>query len=280
MWDLKGLHLQGESIQFPHGDNFEAVDFSYSRFWHSRFEGAVFSCRFSFARIYNCEFVNCVFVFNGFYGSTFEKCKFTHCDFFESNSLTNCDLREVEFNGCFIPENIFFDCRFDENTEIRDLATVPARMKNSEVRLENDRRAGISRGIKDGFTAGGVVTKARAYYFSEMQCLTRFNSRGIADKISGYVLEYLSGYGMKPIRVLLAMLLIFGLSLLWFLPKVGFSDALLLVTGALFTFGADADLLKHVSTFSKLVYATTTFCGISLLALLVTVLANKWLRER
>ena len=55
-WDLKGIQIWKLDITFPKNDTFEAIDFSYSRFWHSKFKNAAFvgGGGGSFARIYNC----------------------------------------------------------------------------------------------------------------------------------------------------------------------------------------------------------------------------------
>jgi hypothetical protein len=280
MWDLKGLSIFSQQFAFKGGDTFEAINFSYAQFYHSKFDNAVFNCRINFARIYNCDFVNCLFSFNGCYSSVFENCRFTNCEFFEHNSFTNCIFKNVTFRDCFIPDRVFFDCNFDERTEIGELTAIPVRMKSSGLRLESKERAEIYKGIREAFAAGEVVSKARAYYFKQMQCVTRFNTSGKGAKVAGYILEYLTGYGVKPVRVVLAMLVVFFMVTLWFSARVGFADGLLLVAGAFFTFGAKSDLLNNMGLGSKLIYVATSFAGIGLTALFVTVLANKWLRER
>lgn len=280
MWDLKGLQIFSQRFEFPGGDTFEAINFSHAQFYHSQFINAVFSCRIDFARIYNCEFVKCVFVFNGCYGTTFEKCKFIDCEFFEKNSFVNCDFENVEMRNCFIPERIFYDCRFDNATEITNLTAAPVRMVSSGLRLKNENCVGIYKGIEEAFAAGEVTDKAQQYYLKRMQALTRFNAKSISAKSSGYILEFLTGYGVKPIRVFLAMMFVFAVALIVFSLKIAFGDALLLVSGALFTFGANADLLKNLGIGYKITYIVTAFCGMALLALFITVLATKWLRER
>lgn len=279
MWDLKGLTIFDQQFKFPGGDTFEAINFSYARFYHSKFENAVFNCRINFARIFNCEFVNCVFTFNGCYASEFENCRFTNCEFFEHNSFTNCLFKNVAFRDCFIPDRIFFDCNFDERTAIGEPMTTPVRMKPSGLKLENKERAGIYKGIQEAFAAGEVVSKAQAYYFKQRQCVTRFNTTGMRAKLGGYFLEYLTGYGVKPIRVLLAMFGVLFAVTLGFSLKVGFADAVLLVAGAFFTFGAKSEILNGLSVGWKILYVATSFLGIALTALFITVLASKWLRE-
>lgn len=128
MSDLKGLDIFQEQFDFSGGDTFEAIDFSFAEFWHSRFSNAVFNCSIAFARVYNCEFRRCIFSFNHSYGTTFEKCRFVECEFVENNTFTNCSFREVTFENCFMPTRVFFDCSFDQLTRVDSSAPKPFRM--------------------------------------------------------------------------------------------------------------------------------------------------------
>jgi hypothetical protein len=277
--DLKGLNIFKEDITFPNDDGwFEATDFSYAQFHHSKFRGATFSASFNFARLYNCEFIDCFFSFNGFYGTTLEKVKFINCDFIEQNSFTNCDLVEVEFKHCFLPKNVFADCRFDANTRVNDPINKPN--GKIEIALEDKRRSEIFQGIKEAYTSGGVVKQSRAYFFRQMQAITRHNSEDWKDTLFGYVSEYLAGYGVRPLRVLLALFawVVVGVAVFW--PQVGFSNALILTAGGFFTFGGYVDLLHNLGIWYRLWYVASAFLGMILTGLYVTVLANIWLRER
>ena len=64
MHDLKGFKIFEEHFDFPGGDTFEAIDFSYADFYHSSFNNAVFNSHVAFARVYNCEFKRCIFSCN------------------------------------------------------------------------------------------------------------------------------------------------------------------------------------------------------------------------
>jgi hypothetical protein len=56
-WDLAGIELSGEAIEFPTGDNFENIDFSYGKFWHCTFTNACFpQTQFNFSRLYKSNF--------------------------------------------------------------------------------------------------------------------------------------------------------------------------------------------------------------------------------
>ena len=132
-WDLKGIELFEEQIDFPVDiDNFEGIDFSYASLYHCKFNNAVFgSVGFSFTRFYNCELVNCFFGYTNFYGANLEGTKFINFDFAENNTITNCDLRGVVFENYFMPSNLFFDCRFDEKTVVHQLALKPIASKKN-----------------------------------------------------------------------------------------------------------------------------------------------------
>jgi uncharacterized protein YjbI with pentapeptide repeats len=281
MWDLKGIDIFKEKIVFPAADNFEGIDFSYGSFYHSSFKNATFLNTFlKFTKLYNCEFVNCNFLFTSFYGATLEKTKFINCDFIEHNSMTNCDLRGVELGNCFIPTNLFFDCKFDEQTVINNLLDKPLRKPGDSLKLSKNSLAEIFKGIKEGYIAGTVIKQARIYFFKERKAITRYNTKGLREKIWGYFLELIAGYGIKPVRVLLTMLTVFLISSIVFSAEIEFSEGILLSAGAFFTFGANTQYLQTLSLFLRIIYIAEAFFGVSLMALFITVLANLWFREK
>jgi hypothetical protein len=282
MWDLKGINIDGENLNYE-GEGgsgwFEAIEFSYARFYHSKFQRAEFApATFNFARIYNCEFVDCNFSFAGFYGSALEKVKFTNCNFIEQNSFTNCNFQAVEFENCFMPESIFGDCRFDANTTVND--PIEKSHRSWDLTFDKKQLASIFQGVKEGYTAGGVVNQIRKYFFRQNQAITRHNSDGVWDRLRGYFLEFLTGYGVRPQRVLAVLILLVVAGTAIFSRQVGFGNALILTAGGFFTFGGFADLLKGLSIWYRLLYICAAFLGMFLTGLYVTVLANVWFRER
>ena len=281
MWDLKGINIFRENLSFAGAGSgwFEAIDFSYAQFYHTTFRRAEFSpATFNFARIYNCEFVECTFTFAGFYGSTLEKVKFTNCNFIEQNSFTNCGFTAVEFINCFMPENIFTDCRFDACSRVTDPVDKP--LGGWNLKFDKRQLAGIFQGIKEAYSAGGVVKQVRKYFFRQNQAITRHNSDSNWDSFTGYFLEFLTGYGVRPLRVLTVLILLVVAGIAIFSRQVGFANALILATGGFFTFGGYVDLLRGMSIWYRIAYICTAFLGMFLTGLYVTVLANVWFRER
>jgi Pentapeptide repeats (9 copies) len=280
MWDLKGINIHGESLTL--GGRVRAgsrrFDFSFAQFYHSRFRGAAFNSTFQFTRIYNCEFVDCTFSFTGFYAVTLEKVTFRGCNFIEHNSFTNCDLQDVKFDNCFMPESIFSDCCFDANTIVSD--PLERSLRTWNLTLDKRQLAGIFQGLKDGYLAGSAFKQSRKYLFRQNQANTRYNKTGPWDAISGYALEYLTGYGVRPLRVLAVLVLLVAAGIGIFSPRVGFENALILASGGFFTFGGYVDLLKCLPIFYKVLYVLMSFAGMFLTGLYVTVWANVWFRER
>ncbi|MCJ7508825.1 MAG: pentapeptide repeat-containing protein, partial [candidate division Zixibacteria bacterium] len=275
----KGLNIFKEDISFPKDeDNFEGINFSYAEFYHSKFRDACFgSCYFGFTKIHNCEFINCLFSFSYFYGATLKNVKFIDCDFVESNGFTNCDFSQAQFENCFYSGNILINCKFDASTSINEPI---AKARQKDCNLDNRKLAEIFKGVKEAYAVGGAYKKSSNYFFKQMQSVTHYNTGNFFEKIGEYVWEAIAGYGVRPSRVLCVMVGVFLLSFLWFSLKIGLCDGFILTSGAMFTFGANVDYLRILGVADKIVYVATSFFGISLVALFITVLANKWLRER
>ena len=279
MWDLKGLQLANEDLHLPRQDNFENIDFSFARFSHCNFHNGYFACQFRFARLVACRFEHCTFQFTQFYAATLEDVTFVSCDFIEGDSFVNCALTRVPFNLCFIPQNVFVDCQFDQGTAVSQLQPRPVNSGSSLV-FDERNRAQIYRAIKDAYSSGSAFSEARSYFFMEMQSIRRHNLLGRRQRILPFLFELIAGYGVKPARVLATLALVFLFSTLIFYQKESLADALLLASGGIFTFGAKADVLKNLGFLFTLWYVLSAFLGISLTALFVTVLANVFLRER
>lgn len=277
--DLKGVNIFKKDINFPKGDNFEGIDFSYGKFYHSKFNNATFiESSFGFSSLYNCVFKNCLFAYNSFYGCTIEKVKFINCDFVENNAMSNCVLIETEYKNCFYNNVLFTDCKFDGNTSLDTPKDKPSSSFNAE--LDKTHLAEIYKSIKEAYFSGGVFMESKQYFFKQKQSITRHNKKGKLNKIGNFLLEFITGYGIKPMRVLFSMLLIFILFSSFFIGKLGFAKGILLSAGAFFTFGANANYLQYLSNFFKILYILEAFTGISMIALFIVVLSNLWFTEK
>lgn len=274
-WDLKGIKIWKKEIDFPNGDSFEAIDFSYSEFWHSKFNNAVFgSTYFSFGKLYNFEFKNCLFHFSNWYGVKFEKVKFVNCTFVEYNSFTNCKFINCEFENCFIDKNIFYDCLFDANTVVKKLSrhSVDTVFK---AKLEMKYLSEIYKGIKDSYLAGEVFDKYREYFYEQKANETRHIKTGI-KKLLGFLQENITGYGVKYFRTFEFGLLVILLFSFIYIGAGNFIFESLLMSASAFATMGDIPTLPPYNY----IYVTESLLGISLLALLVTVMANVWFSEK
>lgn len=281
--DLRGMWIGRMDMEFPEGDNFEGIDFSFAVFSENKFSNAVFlSCSFAFSRLTQCEFRKCVFVRTGFYGASLKDVKFIDCDFIEYFSFGNSDFSGVHFKGCFLQKPLFADCWFDETVEFIDLSTHQNYFPQSES-IKQDKRdlADIYKGIKDAYRQGDAIDQMRRYYLLERQSLTRHNRTGM-KKLTGFFLEAIAGYGVKPMNTLLILVLVF---LVFTFPYVylegmALPDALLFSAGSFLSFGYQPEYLTTAGAFLKLWYASEAFMGILLSALFITVLARYWFEER
>jgi uncharacterized protein YjbI with pentapeptide repeats len=208
--DLKGITLFSENIDFPKEDNFENIDFSYGSFYHSTFKNACFNATFSFTKIYNCKFINCLFHFAYWYGCAIENTTFENCDFVERHKFTNCDFINCKFINYSISELLFTDCRFDSNTII-------ANPKFYMVTSENRRSSGFNkkqltdfyRSLHEGYHISHIPDLSRKYKYISQKSRTDYCSPNKLVYIRNKIfIEYLTGYGLKPIRPLFAAIVI------------------------------------------------------------------------
>ena len=224
------------------------------------------------------EFRNCVFAFAHFYGARLEKCKFIDCDFVESNGFSNCDFTDTVFQDCHFNENKFVDCKFNENTRITEIIR---KARNFQAELSNRDLTVVYRGIKEAYVSGGLPKQARRYQLLQNRAYTKHNLAFGFEKIRSLIWGAIAGYGLLPSRVLISLLSVFLASFAWFCYRLGdVAHALIFTSGALFTFGAKADLLDQLSIWDYALYILTSFAGISLSALFVTVMASVLLRDR
>lgn len=231
------------------------------------------------------EFRNCLFAFAHFYGATLERCRFVDCDFIEYNGFSNCEFRETVFEDCFFDDSKFHDCKFGDSVVIRNtksrrsFALLHKAARFNSI-LEKKHISTIYQGIKDAYSAGEVWKLSRRYRFLQNKFYTKYHLEGV-EKIGGYFWEYLSGYGLKPVRVLGWLGILFVSSYCWFSFCLGnWKDTIILAAGALFTFGAKSELLEQLSTLNRVIYICLAFAGVSLTALFVTVMANVHLNDR
>jgi hypothetical protein len=278
--DLKGLYIEDEVIiDHPH-HALKGIDLSYTFIDDSQFKRLYLQLiNFSFASLHNVTFVNCTFSYATFYACYLENVTFINCDFLERNNIRNCRFTNVKFKNCYIDNNMFHSCRFDERTDIEVCIHKSHHQKKPKY-FKLIELPELSKGIKDGYKAGNVTGKAREYYFLEKQAITRYILDNPYQKAGNYFLEMIAGYGVKPLRVLLSMILVFLLFSEIFTAKLGYPAGLLLSTGGYFTNGASSDMLQKMDPFYLSLFIIESFLGIMFTALFVTVMANLWLSEK
>jgi len=276
--DYRCIELKQLKVTFSAGDNFKGLDFSYGSFLSCEFKNATFfGNQFNFTNFKNCKFENCTFVLNRAKGATFHNVSFAKCDFDDKNSLINCDLSNVAIENCYFYRNIFTDCRFMPDTRITQVSETPNNGGSST--LTNSELWAIYRGFKEAYASGQATSRYKEYYIKERQALTKHNTESRVEKFWNYVLELMTGYGVRPFRTFCSLVFVYLAYSLVYLIRFCAPKAFFISAGAFFTFGGDADSIKDLSGLWKMMYISESFFGISLIALFITVLANVQLKD-
>ena len=289
--DLKGIILFQETIDFPYKDNFEKIDFSYSEFYHSTFRKAsFFGTNSNFARIYNCKFINCRFHFAYWYGCNVENTTFENCDFIERHGFTNCDFINCKFVNYSVSELLFTDCRFDPKTEIENPKFSIISNKGRSSNFDKKKLCDYFRSISEAYTAGNVPGLSKKFKFLSEKNRTDYINENrftwLKDKLFR---EYLTGYGLKPERPLIASILtviffsfLYGLNTIEVTSK-GFFNTLWEIFAGGFWFSLAA--FTKLGSISELSYPNNLYfliqCSVHaiLFALFITTLWNAWFKQ-
>lgn len=278
--DLKGLYMEDETIKDHHPKTLQSVNLSFSYITHSKFKNITFpNVLFHFATLRNVIFVNCTFNFTIFYACRFLNVAFINCDFMERVDFRNCRFYDARFSESFFESSVFYNCKFDEATVVNRIVLQSRYTKKQHV-LDKKDLAELYKGIKNGYAEGNVINKQREFYFLERKAVTRNNEENLFTKMGNYSLEILAGYGIRPMRVMFSMVVIFLLFSAIFTAKIGFPDGMLLSAGAYFTNGIDTQYLESIGLVYQVIYIIEAFLGIAFTALFITVMANLWFSEK
>src|SRR5229473_1736103 len=278
--DLKGINLS--SIEQDFGgdrDNFKGINFRYAEFWNCHFKNAAFySCSLEFVEFFNCTFENCGFAFVGFLGAKMEKCVFRQCDFAEHCSFESTTVVNSMFDGCFFGRQTpFQECFFDDLTSIKDMKMHSYHL--TQVDTSPAALAGYFSSFQAAYEASGADELASKYYWEGRKAYTRHNTRGWQKGLA-FTVEVLTGYGVKPQRPLVVMLLLYVAATALFAAAMPLKESIVFTAGALFTFGASSEHLNTFGYGGRLAYVALSFSGVSLVSLFVTSLANLWFRSK
>jgi hypothetical protein len=278
--DLRGFHWWKIERDFKDtGDTFRGIDFTYSKFWHSEVENAVFaSGNLDFTKHYKMTFKNCIFAFSNFLGATFENCKFINCDFAEPCNFESAKFVNTEFDSCFFGEvTPFSHCSFDELTLIKNTQMKSNVFKN--VEMKKDALSGLYKSLSEGYENGGAFEKSEDFFWKAKKSYTRYNTKGLS-RIFLIINELLTGYGTKPLRPFIVMILCYLSAVAVFTKYIALKDSIVFSAGAFFTFGAESHHIQNFGILGRAFYVFLSFVGISMTALFITTLANNLFKSR
>jgi hypothetical protein len=278
--DLRGILLADEDLSNCPRDALKGFDLSYAYIMSTNFKDLDLDhTNFSFTSLYHVGFINCAFSHATIYASYLENVMVVGCDFLNRNNIRNCRLSNVQFKHCFIERDLFHSCRFDEQTVIDKLA-LTSRHTAKPIQFNPRELPELYKGIKEGYLYGSVIKKSNDYYFLERQAVNRYLVTNKFEKFVNYFIEIVAGYGIRPLRVFICMMVLFAIFSLIFLARLGYPEGLLLSTGAYFTNGVSSQSLASAGLLYQSLFILESFLGIVFTTLFVTVMANLWLSEK
>ena len=281
-WDFRGIRISDISTEYPPGvDHFKGKSFQYAELWRCHFKKAVFfSSSFSFARLYDCTFEDCTFSFAGFFAARLEKSHFIRCDFFEECEIDNIMMLDGSISQChFSTSTHIRDCHFDDLTKVGELNLDSYLNATPPYRTPNAMLSSLYRSFQLAYEASGAEELAFEFNWKGRCAFTRHNLKSWR-RVFNIVNELLTGYGLRPIRPFLSMIILYVAAVACFATKVPAEDGVFIAGGALFTFGAGIEQVSRLGLIWRVLYISLSFLGISLTSLLVTTLANRLFRSR
>ncbi len=280
--DLRGISLLNLKFDGPDGnDHFKYSDLSFARIAGCSFENAsFFGTVFDHARLENVTFTRCTFVDVSLYAADTVDVTWDNCDFI-SAAVVNADMHACSFRSCYFRQPVFADCRFDDATNFeswRSARLNAAADAIASAKAAFDKaKASVYAGLQEGYAAGGVGHEARRYFFDRNAAATRHNTPPLRQP-ARFAFEVVAGYGVRPLRILFALLLVLSVSIAYFSISYG-SAGVLLATGAFFTFGAESHILANAPVRDVVIYVLTAAIGTAGIATFITLLATTVLRR-
>jgi hypothetical protein len=276
--DLKGYPFN-EGAGFPTDqDIFVGIDFSYAQFQATITGANFFQCDFTHNYLQRAKFTNCRFFFSYFFAGSFAHVEFENCEF-DKASFSNCRFENTNFRGCRFSDATFSDCAIGPGTVISAPPTVLA--PGTRCFMEPETLSDFYLGVSRGYAAGGADALSDATYIRSKRAERAYGKLSPNKKAISYLADWFSGYGTSPLRLLLGMGLVIAFTSIAFMtqePNV--PKAVLIAAGAFFTFGASSDAVAKYPWFLEILYVMTSFAGLTLNALFITLWANRYLSRR
>lgn len=230
--DLRGIVLHDLDVTFPDGGGLSGFDFSHAALVNCTLENGEIRSRFALASFRGCRFVKCAFRGSEFTASRFSDCRFEDCVFVSDTRFAGCEFGKTQFKRLATDGVLFEDCSMDSNCAVDDPKvrkgpkaqkkapeatppeTAPAEAQTAEteaagagVALEPDLLSGFYTEVSRAFGAGGVNSRKRDYFLKANDAKTTYQSAGLT-KIGRHLLGDFAGYGVRPLRISLALLLV------------------------------------------------------------------------
>lgn len=223
---------------------------------------------FSNVRFVRCEFQKCLFI-----GASVQDCEFIDCSFIATNTS------KLKIKNCLIDPNCFvdnFDLVSDTNIAI---GLYHALYRNSSEEHQLKHALESLYRMKQAESAHLISQKKRNVITAKKYW---------RDKIWNYVYDFVSGYGLRPLRVVrLLLIVIFIFSLATFFlgefifgetKEISIIDSIYFTVVTITTLGF-GDIIP-ITPFGKIFVTLQALSGFSVISLFVAAVTSIALRTR
>ncbi len=297
-WVLTDDDLRG--ISFYHEDFSNSVSFgkkslNYSYFYNCIFEkGNLSRTDLSFSRIEKCNLSNAYVANCNGLGAEFINCDFQKATMF-SNTFIDCDFSGSDLTDAFLGDSIFENIKVNYLTQF-DCTLV---LKWTKVEFTKEKVPDVLRAIRIAYEKAELWDEADGFLLEEKRAFRKYILWERADEektikrrlvwLKSYLIDFFSGYTTKPIRIILAGLVISLIFAVAYMIHGGLSEEHSLSKNIwesmYFSFTTFATLgygdlsFKEAYPFMRIMSTVEAWLGAITISIFVAILARKILRS-
>jgi len=287
--DLRGIRLNNE--EFPKNSSFEKKDLNYARFYNCKFNGTnLESTSLTHTVFDKCNLENAIFAGSGGYETRFLNCNLRNVCFWDAG------LIDTDFSGSDL-SNAYFESAILSNIKVNYL-TIFDRKLNSiwETRkMPANQKPELLKSIRIAYGKAELWSLSDQYFHIERSSNRKNiiwnkykNNKGLAtlwEWLSDWIWGIITGYGVKPSRMLLIGLFVsLTFSLIYYIvgnpgTDHGFATSLYYSLTTFATLGYGDLHYTEVQWILRLVSTLEAVTGAIVIAAFVAVMARKVIKH-
>ena len=196
--------------------------------------------------------------------------------------LSGSDLRGTDLSGTTLQNTHLSNVNLNRNTQFDNLPKLRrAATEGNDSAEKWDQLARTYHEVKSVSSENGLTDQARDYHFLEQEARERetraVEGWGNLSYIKSKFFRHLTGYGVRPLRVVLLMMLLLGISMVvyWFDPGIK-NDPMSIISYSVVTFTTSPPGGEFPTNLVAQIFAVIeTFGGTFLIVLLGYILSNR-----